>query len=162
MSPLPLLQIQTAQRIWHLSSSGSKKIGMSDESKASPSLHKTRIEVSYSAPYLLHKELSNSPIIFQMLYPGIRPITTPDCVLFNDSGLVLAVGLEPEINFRICLWELIRSNLTVILLIKNLLLMFYSYLVYIREGPSWQNHVTRIQFRVLLYFVLCNVFIYIV
>jgi len=35
--------------------------------------------------------------------PVRRRVTTPDCVLLQDSSLDLAVGLQPEINFPDCL-----------------------------------------------------------
>jgi hypothetical protein len=82
-------------------------------------MSETRAEVSSSAPYHLHNRLSISPIKLQMSSQGVMSSSeadnNPDCVLLQDSILVLEAGLEPGINFRICLWVLIRTCLKAIL-----------------------------------------------
>jgi hypothetical protein len=82
-------------------------------------MSETRAEVSSSAPYLLHNRLLISPIKLQLSSQGVMSSSeadnNPDCVLLQDSILVLAAGLEPGINFRIYLWVLIRTCLKAIL-----------------------------------------------
>jgi hypothetical protein len=113
-----------------------------------PLLHTSYIRDCRSA-------LLNYRCLLKVLCPVRRPITTLDCVLLQDSSLVLAVGLEPGINFRICLCVLITCLKQDIFNIK----CFYTfYCVYPDYGPSWPKHVVRIKFRVLLYVVLCNAF----
>ena len=75
-----------------------------------PLLHTSYITDCRSAPLNYRRLLS-------VLCPVRMPITTLDCVLLQDGSLVLAVGIEPGINFRICPWELIRTCLKAILLI---------------------------------------------
>jgi hypothetical protein len=100
-----------------LTSSGSKKKepkrACLSDAKASHS-HKMWAEVSSPAPHLLHKGLLVSPIKYRrflwVLCPVGWPVTTLDCVLLKGRSLVVADGLGPKINFRACLWVLIRDH----------------------------------------------------
>ena len=69
------------------------------ETKASHS-QRIWVDVSSSAPHLLHKGLCSVR----------RSVTTLDCVVLTDISLVLAVGLRSEINSRACLWVLPRPS----------------------------------------------------
>ena len=58
------------------------------------------IDVSSSAPHLVHKGLQLSPIkcrcLVRVLCPVRRPVTILGCVLLKDSSLVLIAGLGPQ------------------------------------------------------------------
>jgi hypothetical protein len=91
----------------HSMSSGSKKTEPRytrlSEAKASPS-QRMWVEVSSSAPHLLHDGLSDSPIrwryLLRVLRPVRRPVTTLDCVLLKDRNLALAPRQGPEFSSR--------------------------------------------------------------
>jgi len=120
-SLVPLLKFQMAPIHRLVTSSGSKKkepnYARLSEARVSHS-HKMWAEFSSSAPYLLHRGLSISPIkwrcLFKVLCPVRRPVTNLNCVLFKDSNIFFAVDLEPEINFRACLWVLTRPRHVII------------------------------------------------
>jgi hypothetical protein len=75
----------------------SEKYGLS----FSPLLHTSYIKDCRLTPL-------NYRCLLRVLCPVKRPITTPDCVLLEESSLVLEVGLEFAINFRIFLRVLIN------------------------------------------------------
>jgi len=88
---VPLLQFQKTTRRRHLISSWSKKkeprYACLSEATVSH-LHTMWVEVSSSAPHLLHKGLLVSPIKWSLLWvlcPLRRPITTLDCVLLKGK-----------------------------------------------------------------------------
>jgi len=100
-----------APRLIFLMSSGSKKkesrYTCLSEAKASHS-QRMWVEVSISAPHLLHSGLSDSPIrwryLLRVLCPMRRPVTALDCVLLKGWNLALAPKQGPEITSRACLW----------------------------------------------------------
>jgi hypothetical protein len=91
-STIPLLKIQMAPRFILLMSSAPKQREPSctclSEAKASHS-RRVWVEVSSSAPHLLHKGKFVSSIkwrfLLRVLGPVRRLITTPDCVLLKDK-----------------------------------------------------------------------------
>jgi hypothetical protein len=94
-----------------LMSSGSKK----KESRytclsEAEAAHSQRMwaKVSFSAPYLLHSGLSDSPIswrfLLRVLCPMRRPVRALDYVLLKDRNLALAPRRGPEISSRACIW----------------------------------------------------------
>ena len=106
VSPVPFLKCQMVPRRRLLTSSESKKkeskYACQSEARASHS-HKMWAEVSSSAPHLIHKGLSISPIKYRrlprVLCPVSRPVTALDCVLLKDRSLIFVVGLGPNIKF---------------------------------------------------------------
>jgi hypothetical protein len=66
------------------------------------------VEVSSSAPHLLHNELPSCPsrwrCLLRVLCPVRRPVTALDYVLLKDRNLALAPRQGPEISSRACLW----------------------------------------------------------
>jgi len=109
-SPVTLLKFQMAPRLILLMSSGSMKEPRYTclcEAKASHS-QRMWVEVSSSAPHLLHSGLSNSPIrwrcLLRVLCPVRRPVTALQCVLLKDRNLALAPRQGPEISSWACLW----------------------------------------------------------
>ena len=115
-SPVPLLKLQMAHRLWLLISSGSKKkepryvwvkpwLGTHTNMWA---------EVSSSAPNLLHKGLLVSPIKWRCHLRELslvrRPMTTQNCVVLKYKNLVFVVRLGPEISVWGCLWSLLRLH----------------------------------------------------
>jgi hypothetical protein len=101
-SPFTLLKFQIAPRIKLLISSGSKKnkprYTCLSEAKASNSQRKW-VEVSSSAPQLLHKGVFISPIKWRCLLRVLCPVRRLVLTLECDISLVLAVRLGPENKF---------------------------------------------------------------
>jgi hypothetical protein len=124
-----------------------------------PQLHTHKecgVEVSSSAPHLLHSGLSDSPIrwrcILRVLCPVRRPVTALDCILLKDRNLALAPRQGPEINFRACFWVLptpchhTQSWLT----IQHLILLHISCLETPKAGSGPTNFRAELSFASLL------------
>jgi len=113
------------------------------ETKASHS-HRMWAEVSSSAPHLLYKGMSDSPIrcrcLLMVLCPVRRPVTALDCILLKDRNLALAPRQDPEINSRACLWVSPRPHYHIQCWLTNqrLILLYISCLETPKasSGPS--------------------------
>jgi hypothetical protein len=148
VSPVALLKFQKAPRLIMLMSSGSKeeepKYTCLSEAKASHS-QRMWVEVSSSAPHLLHNGLSDSPIrwrcLLRVLCPVRRPVSALDCVLLKDRNLALVPRQGPKISSRACLWVLPRPrhHTQCQLTIQHLILLRISCLETPKAGSGPTN-----------------------
>ena len=108
-NPVALLKFQMVPRLILLMASGYKEPRYTclSEAKAWYS-QRMWIEVSFSAPHLLHNGLSDNPIrwrgLLRVLCAVRRPVTALDCVLLKDRNLALTPRQGPKINSRTFLW----------------------------------------------------------
>jgi len=114
------------------------------EAKASHS-QRMWVEVSSSAPHLLHSGLSDSPItwrcLLRVLCPVRRPVAALDGVLLKDRNPALAPRQGPEINYRACLRVLPRLHHHTQCLLTNqhLILLLISCLETPKAGSDPTN-----------------------
>jgi hypothetical protein len=132
------------------------------ETKASLSLHKIPVKVSSSAPHLLYKEHSISPITLQMSSQGVMSWNEAG----NNPGLCPAKWQWPGLSSRT---RAINQFSSLSLRTNQIQIDGNTFnekhiscnllvLCIFRDDPSWRKHVMLIKFTVLLHVVLCNIF----
>ena len=114
-SPVPLLKFQIAPIIILLTTFGSKKKEPKYVCEWGQGFTLTQnMDWGFlfcSTPLTLGTVVRTHYVcLLRVLCPVSRQVATLDCVLLNDSSLVLAVRLGPKINFWACLRVMTRPH----------------------------------------------------